>query len=78
MGHIKIQNRLSRINGLYQQCMDELEAHGIDTTPFVLLQIERFALLSLLLEEIRGLGARVDALRKTDAARKKRRPCHVS
>lgn len=78
MGHLKIQNQLSRINGAYQQCMNELQAHGIDTNPFVLLQIERFALVGLLMDEIHSLSIRVDTLRKIKPVRKKRRPCHVS
>ena len=32
-----------------------LQAHGIDTNPFVVLQIERFALVDLLIDEIRSL-----------------------
>ncbi|OWT61706.1 hypothetical protein [Candidimonas nitroreducens] len=74
MGHLKIQNQLSRINGAYQQCMDELQAHGIDTNSLVLLQIERHALVDLLLDEIRSLSARIDSLHKTGAALESVRP----
>ncbi|MBV6304864.1 hypothetical protein KVP10_08190 [Candidimonas humi] len=77
MGHLKTQNQLSRINGDYQQLMEELQAHGIDTNPFGVLQIERFALVDLLIDEIRGLKAKVDMLGKIESARKKRDAWHV-
>lgn len=72
MGKLKIQNQLHRINGAYQQCMDELQMHGIDTNAFVMLQVERFALVGLLLEEIKLLTAQIDTLRKKEQA------CQVS
>lgn len=68
MGNLKIQNQLHRINGAYQQCMDEMQAHGMDTNALVMLQIERFALMSLLLEEIGSLRAEIDALSQKDTA----------
>ncbi|OWT56780.1 hypothetical protein [Candidimonas nitroreducens] len=68
MGNLKIQNQLHRINGAYQQCMDEMQTHGMDTNAFVMLQVERFALMSLLLEEIGSLRAEVHALSQQDAA----------
>jgi len=68
MGNLKIQNQLHRINGAYQQCMDEMQAHGVDTNAFVMLQVERFALMSLLLDEIGSLRAEVEALNHQDSA----------
>ena len=68
MGNLKIQNQLYRINGAYQQCIDEMQAHGVDTNAFVMLQVERFALMNLLLEEIGKLRAEVDALSQKDPA----------
>ena len=68
MGNLKIQNQLHRINGAYQQCMDEMQAHGMDTNAFVMLQVERFALMSLLLEEIGSLRTEVHALSQKETA----------
>lgn len=78
MEYLKIQNQLSRINGAYQRCMNEMQAHGIDTNPLVALQVERYALVGLLVEEISNLSAQVDGLRKIEQADKKRPACHVS
>jgi len=78
MEYLKIQSQLSRINGAYQQCMNEMQAHGIDTNSFVALQVERYALVGLLVDEINRLNTEVDALRKAKTFRKKSHACHVS
>ena len=66
MGNLKIQKQLHRINAAYQQCMDEMQAHGMDTNAFVVLQIERFALTGLLLEQIGCLRTEIEALSQSN------------
>lgn len=64
MSDLKFQNQLHRINGAYQQCMDELQSHQIDTNAFVLLEIERFALMGLIIDEIKALRGKVQSLQQ--------------